>query len=305
MISAGKRRFLVDAREPSLVPDLVDSLRSEFPAWALSVHEDAMSFASAAMTGDMFSDGSPRILVLWDLSEESVKSLEPLLGAKTDDVLVAVQRKSLPKGRLYTRIRSEWESLTLEPLDDRACEAYAAAALKKCGCQFTAEVPGLLVERKGRDLASLRKEARKLSLLGRPVDRDTASRLVRGKPEATVFDLSDAVLRRRWSQSFSMAAALPEGDIIGFLHALQTQCMRLYKAASLKEQGMAPDDVASMLEVPPYIARTKIVPLATQMGRQRILRMLDAVHAADETARISRLPRRILLDALVVKLLRS
>jgi DNA polymerase III delta subunit len=305
MIASGKRRFLVDAKEPSLVPDLLDSLRQEFPGCRLSIHEDPLSFSSASMAGDMFLGDGMKITVLWDLSEESMKSLESILDFTSDDVLMVVQRKSIPKGRLYTRMKAEWEVITLEPLDDRACEAYAAAALKKIGCKFSPEVPSVITDRRGRDLPAIRNEVKKFSLLGKPIDKDTAAKLVCGKESVKVFDLADAVLRRRWSQSCALAATLPENDLIGFLHAVQTQCTKLYKAASLKEQGMAPDDIASMLEVPAYIAKTKIVPLALQMGRNRILKMIDAVHAADVTARTSRIPKRLLMESVVIKLLKS
>lgn len=304
MIAAGKHRILVDAKEPSLVPDLLDSLKEEFPGHALSVHDDAVEFSSAALGGGMFSDRS-RILVLWNFDEDGLKELEQVMGYDGQDTIVAVQRKSIPKSRLYTRMKADWEIVTLEPLDDRSCEAYVASALKKRGCQHAPEVPSMVIERVGRDLPALRSEAKKLAMLGRTVDKETAARVVRGHADVRVFDFADAILRRRWGQACSMAATAPEGDLIGLLHVVQSQCLKLYKAATLKDQGMAPEDVASMIEVPPYIAKTKIIPLATQMGRQRILKMLDAVHVADAAARTSRLPKRTLMESVVVKLLRS
>jgi DNA polymerase III delta subunit len=305
MIASGKGKILVDAREPSLVPDLIDSLRSEFPSAKVLVYDDVVEFSSAAMTGDMFSAEGQRILVLWDLNEENLKSIESVMDLDTKDALIAIQRKSIPKSRPYTQLRSQWELLTLEPLDEKACEGYVSAALKRRGCQHSSEVPAIIVGRRGKDLAALRYEVKKLSMLGRPIDKDTAARVVCGKPEVRMFDFSDAILRKRWAQSCSMASSATEGDLIGLLHVVQSQCMKLYKAASLKEQGMAPEDVATMLEVPPYIAKTKIIPLATQMGRNRILRMLDTVHAADILARTSRLPKRMLMETVVLKLLRS
>jgi DNA polymerase III delta subunit len=305
MISSGKRRILVDAREPSLVPDLIDSLRGEFPGTEVLVHDDVASFASDALNENMFSSGNWRILVLWDLVEDGLKSIEPLVGTSNEDAYLFVQRKTIAKSRLYTNFKAWCETLTLEPFDDRACEAYVSSILKRRSCDFTAEVPSALVAKLGRDLPALKCESKKLSLLGRRVDRDVVARAVRGRSDVRIFDFADAILRRRWAQACSMASVAPEGDLIGLLHIVQTQCQKIYKAAMLKEQGMAPDDVATMLEVPPYVAKNKIIPLANQMGRQRVLKMLDVVHATDVLARTSRLPKRILMESVVIKLLKS
>jgi DNA polymerase III delta subunit len=143
-----------------------------------------------------------------------------------------------------------------------------------------------------------------LTLLGKRVDKDIVERVVRGRAEVRVFDFADAILRKRWAQACAMASTAPEGDLIGLLHIIQNQCQKLYKAALLKEQGMVPDDVASMLDVPVYVAKTKIMPLASQMGRQKVLKMLDAVHASDVLARTSRIPKRMLMESVVIKLLK-
>lgn len=305
MISSGKKRILVDAKEPSLVPDLIDTLKGEFPGVDVVVCDTATNFMSATMSGNLFSEGGWRIIVLWDLIDDELDSIEPVLSTISEDAYLFIQRKSIPKGRVYTRLKAVCELLTLEPFDDKACEAYVSSLLKKRGCDYTSEVPRDLVEKLGRDLPALKCESKKLSLLGKRIDKDVVARVVKNRSDIRVFDFADAILRKRWLQSCAMASVAPEGDLIGLLHIIQTQCQKLYKAAMLKEQGMAPDDVATMLDVSPYIAKTKIIPLASQMGRQRVLKMLDAVHAADVTARVSKLPKRIVMESVVIKLLKT
>ena len=304
MISSGKRRIIIDAKEPSLVPDLIDTLREEFKDVPVFVYDTAEEFASTALTSDMFSKAGWRIIVLWDMVEDGMVALEPLLGSSSDDALLFVQRKSIPKGRVFTRLKAVCESLTLEPFDDRACEFYVASILKKRGCDFAADVPSVVVERIGHDLPALKAESKKLSLLSKRVDKDVVERTVRGRVNVHVFNFADAILRKRWVQSCSMASSAKEGDLIGLLHIIQAQCQKLYKASTLKEQGMALDDVATMLDVSPYVAKTKIMPLAAQMGRQRVLKMLDTVHSSDVFARTSRLPKRVLMESIVLKLLK-
>lgn len=294
----------MDAKEPSLVPDLLDTLRAEFPGVPLAIYDSAASFASATMTMDMFSSGW-RILVLWSLDEEGLKDLGQIVGFPTDDALLYVQRRSVPKSKAYTTLKAECEVLTLEPFDERSCVSYVAALFKKRGCECGPDVPEAVVSKVGADLPALKCEVKKLSLLCRRPTKADVDRVVRGRSDIRVFDFADAILRHRWMKACTMAAVAPEGDLIGLLHIIQMQCQKLYKAVMLKSQGMAPEDVASMLEVPAYVAKTRIIPLANQMGRQRILRMLDVVHAADERARLSRVPKRELMESLVIRLLRG
>jgi len=304
MIADGKRRILVEANEPSMVPDLLSSLKEEIPAMSAVIYDDPSEFASAALAGHTFSD-EPRLVVLWDLGSEMPEPIAQLLDAETQDVIMVIQRKAPPRSRAYTRMRSEWEVLTLEPLDEKSCQAYVTSMLKKMGVSFDQDVPAIIVERRGRDLPALKTEVRKLRMLGRSVDRETCMKLVRPPHDIKIFDFVDAILRRRWMQACTIAASSHEEDLGHLLHMLQLQCVKLYKAAVLKDQGMGFEDIATMLELPPYIVKTKILPLASQMGKGGALKMLDAVHAADETARVSKLPKHTLLEALVVKLLRS
>jgi len=305
LITSGKRRILVDAKEPSLVPDLLDSLRQEFPGVSVDVYDSAITFASVAMTTDMFSSGGWRILVLWDLVEDDLQHCEQVIGSSGDDALIFIQRKSISKSRLYTSLKAECEILTLEPFDEKTCQSYFAAILKRRGCDYSLDVPEAVINRVGKDVSALKCEAKKLSMFGRPISKADVDRVVRSRTDIRVFDFADAILRKRWSQSCSMALEASEGDLIGLMRVMQTQCLKLYKAAMFKEQGMAPDDVASMLEVPLFVARTKIIPLANQLGKQRILRILDVVNSADELARLSKLPKRLVLESLVIKMLKA
>lgn len=305
LIAEGKRLILVDAKDPSMVPYLLDCLRDEFGDGSVMVYDDASDLCSAVITPVVFQHVGLRVLFLWDLTEDSLGLLESLDGMCRDDAVVLVQRRSIPKSGAYTRLVSMCETLALETPDVKACESYVSSMLKGAGCRFTDDVPSLLVSEIGRNLPSLAMAVKKISLLGRDADGGVVRRLVRGGGDFAIFNLVDAVLRKRWRQSLVMASSVPEGDLVGFLHAMQSQCLKLYKAADLRKQGIDRDSVATMLDVPPYVAKMKIIPLAEHLGRGGALRMLDAVHAADERARISRLPKRVLFESLVVYLLKS
>jgi len=304
MILSGKRRILVEAKEESLVPDLIESLRQEFPDVSLDIHDSAESFASASMTHDMFSGGW-RIIVMWDLTDECVSQLDQIVGSETEDALIYIKRKAVSKTKLYTQLRTECEILTLEPLDEKACASYVGSLLKRFGCEYHQEVPSSIVSLVGKDLPALMCEAKKLSFLGKVLLKADVERVVRGRGSVKVFDFADAILRKRWVPACSMASSAAESDLIGLLHVIQTQCLKMYKAAMYKEQGMSSSDIATMLDVPAYVASTKIIPLASQLGRQRILRLLDLVNTADETARLSKLPKRLVMESLVIKMLKA
>jgi len=303
MIEAGSRRILVDAKEPALVSDLLDSLREELPSMPLSVHDDPVGFASAAVGTSLFDDDR-KILVLWELDADGLAAASQALSSASGHVLLFVQRRSIPKSRQYTRLRADCELLTLEGFDERGCRAYAAHQLRKAGCEFDADVPEAVVERHGTDLAAIRSECRKLSFLGRRLDRPSCLSAMVAPRGAKLYDLVDSVLRRRWGPSLSMSSTMDTGELVSLVHLMQAQARRLYLCSLHKDAGMSNEDVAGLLGLPPYIVRTKIAPVAAQLGRGRILRLMDLLSAADVSSRVSRLPRRELLEATVARLMR-
>lgn len=303
MIEAGSRRILVDAKEPALVPDLLDSLRAELPSMPLSIHDDPEEFASAAVGSSLFDDAR-KVVVLWELDADSLGSASQALSSKSDHALLFVQRKSVPKSRPYTRLRADCDLLTLEAFDERGCRAYAAHQLKKMGCEFDADVPEAIVERHGTDLAAIRSESRKLSFMGCRIDREACRRAMVAPKGAKLYDLVDSVLRRRWGPSLAMASTMDTGELVSLVHLMQAQARRLYLCSLHKDAGMSNEDIAGMIGLPPYVVRTKIAPVATQLGRGRILRLMDLLAAADVSARVSKLPKRELLEATVARLMR-
>ena len=302
MIEGGKRHILVDAKEPALVPDLIETLRSELPDMPLTTYDDGDDFSSAAVGTDLFASGD-RILVLWNLDEDNVDAAYQSLSSGSEDVLLFVQRKSVSKSRTYTKLKADCEILTLEPFDDRGCTAYAAHLLKKMGCEYDAEIPSLIVERCGRDLGAIRSEARKLSFLGVRVSREACVSAI-GGASAKMFDLVDSVLRRRWGPSLSLASSMDVKELIPFIHLMQSQSRRLYLCSLHRDAGMTPDEVASVVGLPPFIVKTKMIPVAIQLGRPRILKLMDLLASADVSSRVSRLPKRELFEAIVARLMR-
>jgi DNA polymerase III delta subunit len=303
LISSGIRRIVVDAKEPALVHDLIKSLHEDLSGMEVVVLDSAEEFASSALSHGMF-DSSGRVLVLWDLNAENFQYVVQAMRSDTSDTLIAIQRKAIPKTRAYTQMMGDCETLSIQPLDERACVGYAGFVLKSLGCSYDTEVPSKIAQAKGKDVGAIRSEARKLSFLGRKIDNDTCAQLLGGGKGTKAFDLVEAVLRRRWGPALEMASTSEVSEMISFLHLMQSQVQKLYLALIHKESGMSNDDIATVISVPPFIARTKILPVATQLGKGRVLKLMDLISAADIQARVSRLPKRELFEVLVIKLMR-
>jgi len=299
-ILGGKNKFHIIAKEPFLVMDAIGVIRKAVPEYEVRIFRTLDSFLESCHRGALF-DSEPKILVLWEMTQESLPSIQNILTL-TEDVLVLVERKTLTKNKAYTQIKGDCFTITLSPPDEKECEGWVKDKLRALGVDYDPGVPSELVRRRGYSLGVLERETRKLSLIYkgnkfRVEDLD----MVPDTADFKVYKFVEDFLHRRYVKAFNHLDKLDKNSYVKVSFTLVDNLVRLLNILSIKESGKSLEDVSDLTGINKYILKTKYYTILSVMGRNRIIKMVDTFNQMDNDLRTSSYPKDLVIQAYLVK----
>lgn len=189
---------------------------------------------------------------------------------------------------------------------ERDLPGWAARRAVEAGVKLDAGAVALVVERAGRDTASIAAAVEQLAVYAgekKTASRADAERLLGKSVQADVFELSDRVIARdAFGAAKVLRALFEEGTkAVEVVSVLAGQFERVAKARALLDAGKAPRDAAAELRVHPFFA-DKLARQAQSAPAARISAARRLLLDCDEGIKTGRLPDRLALERAVMEL---
>lgn len=153
------------------------------------------------------------------------------------------------------------------------------------GAELQPDVIRYLITYVGRDQWRLSSELEKLLLSEKPVTQQLIRDVVEPYPEATAFELLDAVFRRDAKRVEELVNLLSgREDPYQFFGLLSSQAMALL--ALVANSSKRPADIAGDLGLHPFVL-AKLAPVARNFGRPRAERFIENLAYCDNRIKTS------------------
>ncbi len=194
--------------------------------------------------------------------------------------LVLVEAKPDKRTRTYKWLQKNAEVREFRMLDEREVASWLRTHARTYGIELHHDEANFLVSYVGTDQWRLHHDVEKLALAGKPISRQLIEELVDPNPQATAFELLDAVVGGRRDQAMAKLAVVRRSeDPYKFIGLLVSQ---LYALAVCKTaEGKSSQAIASEAGIHPYVAQ-KTLPLARNLTRRELQNMIEHVARADE-----------------------
>lgn len=153
------------------------------------------------------------------------------------------------------------------------------------GAELQPDAVRYLVSYVGHDQWRLRSELDKLLLTEKPITKQLIQDIAEPYPEATAFELLDAVFAGNDSRVHELLSLLREReDPYQFFGLLSSQVLALL--AIVNAGSRRPDEVARDMALHPFVVR-KLSAISGKLGKPRIERLVDRLARADERIKTS------------------
>lgn len=294
-------RFIISSKEPLLISEYINNLRDKNPGYGYQMCGDFDSFSEIYHRGGIF-DSEPIILCLWELTADLVKQLLPLISSPTEDILVFIQRKILPRNKAYTYFRAECQPVELNPLNLKECVRWTRSQMRKSGLSYDSKVAEMLVEKKSADMYGILSEIRKLQIVyGDRQVTGSAVRYISDSSEARVFSFIEHYFHKRLKKALYEFDKFSEDYYVKLIHMVIKHIEKLYKIAEHRSQGKSPEDVSDIMGLNKFILKTKYYTVLSIFNKTRLLKMIDLFNELDYMLRLSPLPKKLLFESYLLK----
>lgn len=211
-----------------------------------------------------------------DYDEDSaVKRLDSYLDQLPDTAVIVFYCHGKADGRkkLYQILKKKAQIVSFDPLDDRELAQWIAATLKKNGKKISLAACQRLWFSAGRDLTLLNNEIGKLAAYAGDREEITEAdvdAICVQSTEYKVYDMADTLLSGQGAKALRMLEGLLRDgeERLMLLSLLGRQCRQLRYTKALAAAGSQPGEIASILGIPPFVARKSLDTARAYTGKQ-------------------------------------
>ena len=301
IIEKGNNKILVASKEPFLINECVEKIRSIFKDYAYKMCPDIDAFLEVYHRGELF-DSQPTIICLWDLDAIAVKELYNITNLPTNDILVFIERKTLAKNKAYTNFKSECHLVKIEAMTDRDCLKWVSSRMVAKNLRFDRDIPKILVDMKSSDLHAIDSEIRKLEIIYEDKEIDkTAVRYISESSEAKVFEFMEHLLHKRRDKALKEFHKFSEDYYVKLIFMVINNIEKIYKIGAYRSQNKSAEEISDLIGINKFIVKTKYFTVLSIYNKVKLLKLLDLFNELDFKLRTSSMPKRLLFEAYILK----
>jgi DNA polymerase-3 subunit delta len=224
-------------------------------------------------------------------------------------VLVLLAAKLHGQRRIATAAKKGGFWVGCDPLPRRELAGWIERGARARGHELPGEVADLLAEISGPDLACVDDALERLSLYvgpGAPITEDAVAKIVTRVRQSTVWELIDALGRRRLDRALSALADAydPKSGGLPQLGAIAWSVRQLVKFESGLRSGLSPGDAAARAGAPPFRGG-ELAQTVRTIGKGTLERWLALLAEADLALKGSKRPAHAVLESMLVEMCRS
>jgi DNA polymerase-3 subunit delta len=245
--------------------------------------------------GSLFA--SERLVILRDAAKN--KALWEALGDWTervsDDITLVVLEPSPDKRtRTYKQLQKQGKLHDFPELSEYDLATWAVATAKAEGATLDAKTAAYLVRQVGTNQWLLANELQKVIAAGGEITMAKIDQLIEPNPQASAFELLDAVLQGQQAKAAESLARLKASEDPYKLYGLlvsQIQTLAVVATAA----GKAPDVIAKEAGIHPFVVK-KMQPLARKLRYAQLQKVIAAVALADTQMKSTGIEPWVLLE---------
>jgi DNA polymerase-3 subunit delta len=233
---------------------------------------------SACNSHSLFGDG-PFVLVrnldAWNAAQKT-RVLDYLQNPSPETDLVLLGEKLGTREKLLAAVKSTGEVYDFKHPTGTALVRWAVGHAKKLGLELPDDVAAELVARCSEDKVRVMGEIEKLALYAEgTATLEDLEALVRPDLQSNIFRFVDALGAGDRGEALELLEALlATGEApLRILYMIRRQFRLLARARSLFEEGATRSEVASVLKIPPFVAK-KLEEQARRMNEGDLERAL-------------------------------
>jgi DNA polymerase-3 subunit delta len=246
-------------------------------------------------------------------SAKKAKELAPLdalaeyaKNPSDSTVLVLVATKLHGQRRLVTGAKKGGYIVTCEPLSRRALPGWIEAAAREKGHTIDPEIADLLAEIAGPELGYLADALERLSLYvgkGAPITEDAVAKVVIRVRQSTVWELVDALGKRRLDQALASLADVydPRDGGLRLLGAVAWSVRQLVKFEAALNSGVSPGEAGQRAGVPPFRVST-VAEVVRSVPKGTLAMWMRLLAEADLALKSSRRPAQAVLETMLLEM---
>ncbi|OGW90984.1 MAG: DNA polymerase III subunit delta [Omnitrophica bacterium RIFCSPHIGHO2_02_FULL_63_14] len=305
--------YLVFGKDPFLKEEFLNGLKKElFPSGPGPDYEEFEPRSPWSRAADFLGTApflaDKRLAVIRDAESlppaAQAAALEYCRKPSPRGVAVFIAEDAVPQKNAFLRsLAAAAQGVNCQPPADPERPGWIARRAEVRGLRIDGRTALLLAERfAGLGGACLAIEQLAVAVHPRTsVAFAEAEKLVGGSLQAGVFDLTDAIAEKNAGRAAETLEALfREGtkgvEILGILAA---QWDRLLRTAILRDEGLAPAEIAARLGVHAYYA-TRLLSQAGRTGTPVMKRRLAELLECDEAVKTGRLGERLAVERFVL-----
>lgn len=170
-------------------------------------------------------------------------------------------------------------------LNEAALASWLQAHARDAGVELSTDMVRYLVAYVGHDQWRLQGELEKVLLSGKPVTRELIQDVAEPYPEATAFELLDALFGGKQDRVHQLLSLLREReDPYLFFGLLSSQVVALL--AIVNAGSRRPDEIARDMGLHPFVVK-KLLSVARSLGTDRVEQLVENLALADERIKTS------------------
>jgi len=298
-------KFILKTDCSFLIDNFIEKLKSKLPNHVIILCDSAEQFIDRVTEVSLFDDDK-KVIILKDFDPDSVEALSTVVTQPTDDILVLIQRKTIPKTKAYTFIKGVCSLVELKELNDSQCAVWVREWLEELNIVFSEEIPSYIVNRVGADISKLRNEIKKVAAYfsdstQRVLTQVKCNEFFSESGEIHFYSIIENFFRKRVKEIFQEIKNIDEYSYTKLIFMLIGQVERLYKVAIFKEQKMSPEDIGTLIGVPKFIVVTKLIPQLAFFNKPKLLMLLDLFNKMDSELRLTKFPKYLILESYLLK----
>jgi DNA polymerase-3 subunit delta len=280
MTLTGENTFAIAAAERQVV----DAFRAKYGANGIE-RVDAEDITIARLPdllqgATLFAPARLVILKNLGMNKPILEPLTEALHRAAEETTVVIADAALDKRtKLYKFLKTKSNFKEFPLLGDAQLATWAQGEATRLGGALGTPEARFLVERAGRDQWRLANEIDKLVSYQSQISHAAIEQLVEPTPEGTAFELLDAALAGKSSDTARILAALKtEEDPYKLFGLLASQVHALAVVATAGNR--TPDAIAKDSGLHPFVVR-KTQGIAKRLGRERVAQIASDVATCD------------------------
>lgn len=234
--------------------------------------------------------------------EELIKQI---IDSDTQDcllILTLLDLKFDSKKKIVKSLRDHGEMVVIEETKPQTLKQALAYNLKKNGINLKTPVFDHLSHMISNH-QSISNAIEKLNLYEGEITIDVIDHLVIDESELVLFDLSNALIEKRFSDAFNIYQQLKKRNIPvdGLIYILASKVRQIYQALVLSENGYNQNEISRLLSISPNYAWVLVNRLNRLLSKKECLQTLKDLALYDQKSKFFVLDKHLEFEIWMVQ----